>query len=75
MAPAYDDVFAQHPEIIEVGCWAHPRRYFKAIAGAVTRRSTWTARSPRPIQTREQGAVIEVAEGGGLYRHYERLAA
>jgi transposase len=22
-APAYDDVFAQHPEIIEVGCWAH----------------------------------------------------
>ncbi|MBI4515947.1 MAG: IS66 family transposase [Deltaproteobacteria bacterium] len=28
-APAYDDVFAQHPEIIEVGCWAHARRYFK----------------------------------------------
>jgi len=28
-APAYDDVFAQHPEIIEVGCMAHARRYFK----------------------------------------------
>jgi transposase len=28
-APAYDDVFAQHPDIIEVGCWAHARRYFK----------------------------------------------
>jgi len=28
-APAYDGVFAQHPEIIEVGCWAHARRYFK----------------------------------------------
>ena len=28
-APAYDEVFAQHPEIIEVGCWAHARRYFK----------------------------------------------
>jgi hypothetical protein len=27
--PAYDDVFAQHPDIIEVGCWAHARRYFK----------------------------------------------
>jgi transposase InsO family protein len=30
---------------------------------------------PRPIHSREQGAVIEVAESGGLYRHYERLAA
>ena len=28
-APAYDDVFAQHPEIVEVGCMAHMRRYFK----------------------------------------------
>ncbi len=28
-APAYDDVFAQYPAIIEVGCWAHARRYFK----------------------------------------------
>jgi putative transposase len=30
---------------------------------------------PRPIQSREQGAVVEVAEGDGLYRHYERRAA
>jgi len=30
---------------------------------------------PRPIQAREQGAVVEVAEGGGRYRHYERRAA
>jgi transposase InsO family protein len=30
---------------------------------------------PRLIQGREQGAVIEVVEGGGLYRHYERRAA
>ena len=28
-APAYDDLFAQCPEIIEVGCMAHARRYFK----------------------------------------------
>jgi len=28
-APAYDDVFARHPTIIEVGCMAHARRYFK----------------------------------------------
>src|SRR6266851_4732988 len=26
---AYDDVFAQSPAIVEVGCWAHARRYFK----------------------------------------------
>jgi transposase InsO family protein len=30
---------------------------------------------PRPIQGREQGAVVEVAESDGLYRHYERRAA
>jgi transposase InsO family protein len=30
---------------------------------------------PRPIQSPEQGAVVEVTEGGGLYRHYERWAA
>jgi transposase len=35
-APAYDEVFQRHPEIIEVGCWAHARRYFKdALATAV----------------------------------------
>ena len=28
-APAYNDVFAQSPGIIEVGCMAHARRYFK----------------------------------------------
>lgn len=28
-APAYDDVFRTRPEIVEVGCWAHARRYFK----------------------------------------------
>jgi transposase len=28
-APAYDDVFAKYPAIIEVGCMAHARRYFK----------------------------------------------
>jgi transposase len=28
-APAYDDIFASQPHIIEVGCWAHARRYFK----------------------------------------------
>ena len=28
-APAFDDVFAANPHIIEVGCWAHARRYFK----------------------------------------------
>jgi len=31
--------------------------------------------SPRPTQGPEFGEVVEVAEAGGLYRHYERLAA
>jgi hypothetical protein len=30
---------------------------------------------PRPIQGRRLGKVVEVAEAGGLYRHYERRAA
>ena len=30
---------------------------------------------PRPIQSPEQGGVVEVTEGDGLYRHYERWAA
>ena len=30
---------------------------------------------PRPVQGPERGFVVEVAEAGGLYRHYERLAA
>jgi hypothetical protein len=30
---------------------------------------------PRPVQGHEQGTVVEVAEGDGLYRHYERRAA
>jgi transposase len=28
-APAYDGLFARHPALIEVGCMAHARRYFK----------------------------------------------
>lgn len=28
-APAYDGLFERHPAILEVGCWAHARRYFK----------------------------------------------
>ena len=30
---------------------------------------------PRPVQPPEQGDVVEVAESGGMYRHYERRAA
>ncbi len=30
---------------------------------------------PRQIRNREQGTVVEVVEGDGLYRHYERRAA
>jgi transposase len=34
-APAYDSLFERHPDIVEVGCWAHARRYFKdAVASA-----------------------------------------
>ena len=29
----------------------------------------------RPAQRPEHGEVVEVAEAGGLYRHYERRAA
>ena len=29
----------------------------------------------RPVQSREMGAVVEVTERGGMYRHYERWAA
>src|ERR1700732_1177693 len=39
-APAYDDVFAQYPGIIEVGCRAHDRRYFReARRAAAVRRA------------------------------------
>jgi hypothetical protein len=31
--------------------------------------------TPRPVQGPEHGHVVEVAEAGGLYRHYERRAA
>jgi transposase InsO family protein len=31
--------------------------------------------SPRPVQGREHGQVVEAEEAGGLYRHYERRAA
>lgn len=44
-APAFDEVFEQSPEIIEVGCWAHARRYFKeAVSSAAlpaTQVSAW----------------------------------
>ena len=30
---------------------------------------------PRPVQPPELGDVVEVAESGGMYRHYERRAA
>jgi putative transposase len=30
---------------------------------------------PRPVQGPEHGHVVQVAEAGGLYRHYERRAA
>jgi transposase len=34
-APAYDSLFKAHLDIIEVGCWAHARRYVKeAVASA-----------------------------------------
>ena len=29
----------------------------------------------RPVQSSEQGAVVKIAEVGGLHRHYERMAA
>jgi len=31
--------------------------------------------APRPVQGSEHGHVLEIAEAGGLYRHYERRAA
>jgi putative transposase len=30
---------------------------------------------PRPVLPPDQGAVVEVPEVGGLYHHYERMAA
>lgn len=30
---------------------------------------------PRPVLGPEDGGIVEVAEAGGLYRHYERRAA
>ncbi len=37
-----------------------------ASAGAV---------EPRAVQPPQVGKVVEVVEAGGLYRHYERVAA
>lgn len=31
-APGYDELFRTRPEIVEVACWAHARRYFKEAA-------------------------------------------
>jgi len=31
--------------------------------------------TPRAVQKPEFGRVVEIAEAGGLYRHYERRAA
>jgi transposase len=31
-AAAYDPLFEERPDLIEVGCWAHARRYFKEAA-------------------------------------------
>jgi transposase len=36
-APAYDDVYSRHPEIREVACFAHARRYFKEAAPTAAR--------------------------------------
>jgi transposase len=33
-APAHDELFRQYPEIVEVACWAHARRYFKEAVGS-----------------------------------------
>ncbi len=33
-APGYDELFRTRPEIVEVGCWAHARRYFKEACDA-----------------------------------------
>ena len=33
-APAFDDLFLRHPDVIEVACWAHARRYFKEAAAS-----------------------------------------
>jgi transposase len=39
-APAYDDIYANNPAIIEVGCWAHARRYFKEAAATARLEAT-----------------------------------
>ena len=33
------------------------------------------APDPRPVQSSEDGRVIEIPEVGGLHHHYERIAA
>jgi len=44
----------------------HRRRCHRSLA--------MDCREPRPVQGPERGHVLEVAEAGGLYRHYERRA-
>jgi putative transposase len=61
----------------------HERHLRRILAAYVDHYHRWRCHQgldmdcpePRPIQSPEQGGVVEVAEAGGMYRHYERRAA
>ena len=61
----------------------HERRLRRILAAYVDHYHRWRCHQglamdcpePRPVQPPEQGDVVEVAESGGMYRHYERCAA
>lgn len=60
---------ASHARRILTGYLDHYHRWRTHLSLAMDSPDT------RPVHPPEQGAVVEFAEGGGLHRHYERMAA
>ena len=58
-APAYDEVYRQYPDIKEVGCWAHTRRYFKE------------AQATSPVEASQ--VVVLIGELYGIERSLKSL--
>jgi transposase len=56
-APAYDGLFAGHPEIVEVGCWAHARRYFKEAVSSAAAVAVQMLMLIRELYAIERGAA------------------
>jgi transposase len=67
-APAYDGLFARHPDIVEVGCWAHARRYFKAAVSSAAAVAVQMRMLIRELYAIERGTADLAADARGAVR-------